>query len=235
MKTKHYIILGIILFIIMQLTDLGLNRYLYKDNATTNVDSSLLALNNVNDPYSSVAGGGAGSTEADKPAKFIASGTIIQTSPSQNRIEMNPDDTFKVYRNGEVVFEIDQGNFSTIIPFFGDIITADTIDTNHFSRNGIEQPTQVVGNVSALGVLSDLSAGATGWSVIHLATGVYEIDYTVVPTPPGIMYMLVNTQIAPNIISAVQTGPGVIIVTAFDPATETAIDVDFNFSASYFT
>lgn len=132
----------------MNLTELGLNRFLYKDISNQGADNSLFSSN------VSQSSGNTGSGSSNAPATSIAPGTIIQTSPSQNRVEMNPDDTLRAYNNGQVVVQIDRNGISTF---------------------GQPQPGIYTGNVSAAGTISN---GPPGWTCAFIApSGTYTITH----------------------------------------------------------
>lgn len=175
----------------MNLGDLNLNRFLYRDVQSGSPDSSLTSVNNV------VNNTGAGGS-VPSPGSIITS-VILQSSPSDDRIEINPDDTLKAYNNGNVVVLIDKdGIFADNAEFDNVIIdnvtiTTETVDTAdittanietanvetlnvsvEFNYLGISQPVVYSGVVSIAGVGSPLPAG---WSVSLVTTGTYRITH----------------------------------------------------------
>jgi len=184
----------------MNLQDLNLNRYLYKE--TSSETSSNIADSSNN--YADFSGGNGGVPE---PGSIITS-VILQSSPSDNRIEINPDDTLKAYNGGEVILVIDKNgivvNNANII--YSNIDTADIGTANitnlvatdtitkalnvitSFTYAGYQQPQVFGGEVTSGG---SFVHGPPGWSVTKTFTGTYFVihalanataDYMVVAT-----------------------------------------------------
>jgi hypothetical protein len=151
------------------LGDLGLNRYLYKD--TSGTDSSEQASStNGSDGSNGSSGGGGG------PATSIAAGSIIQScliqsSPGDDRVEIDPkDDSFKAYRNGEVVVQIDRdGIFAEVVD-----VDVENLDVQNFFMRGEPQPQLFYGNVASNGVGFLLPGG---WTSGTTGTGQYTITH----------------------------------------------------------
>lgn len=128
------------------LPELGLNRYLYKDNG------DLPSAENATAQNTGGSNGAAGASGASsEPATSVAPGSIIQgsllqSSPGDQRVQINPNnDSFEAFRDGQVVVRIDR-----------DGIHADQIDIL-----GVLQPQTFIGNVAANGVAILLP---TGWT-----------------------------------------------------------------------
>jgi len=199
----------------MNLQDLNLNRYLYKE--TSSETSSNIADSSNN--YSDFSGGNGGVPE---PGSIITS-VILQSSPSDNRIEINPDDTLKAYNGGEVVLIIDKdgiivnnativysnineadigvaniekanidkanitdGNIDTLI---ATDITTDTLDvTTTFIYAGYQQPQVFGGEVDSGGSFVN---GPPGWIVSKTFTGTYFVIHALANT--AVNYQVVVT------------------------------------------
>lgn len=154
----------------MNLTELGLNRFLYKSSTQNTADSSLLS-------SSSSSGDNFSATSL---ANGIASGTIVtscilQSSPSDNRIQISPDDTLRAYNNGQVILQIDRNGLALA----GD---------QYFVFDGVKQPITYTGYMSTGGVLSN---GPVGWSGLFLLVGFYRVVHNLNLTSP---YLRVQIQ-----------------------------------------
>lgn len=170
----------------MNLTDLNLNRHLYRDVQSGSPDSSLTSVNNV-------APASSGGSSVPSPGSIITS-VILQSSPSDDRIEINPDDTLKAYNNGNVVVEInkdgifaDYAEFDTVViqneTVISQTVISETVETADietlnvttvFTYKGIQQPVLYTGVVSIAGVGNPLPSG---WSTSLVSTGIYRITH----------------------------------------------------------
>lgn len=159
----------------MKLPDLNLNGFLYK--ATTNTS-----------PYGGLGDEKLNNTieqAANRPATAVAPGTVItstifQSSGSNKRIEILPNDTLIAYRNGTPILIIDRDGLATALP----------IETAGIKNNGFDQPTLIgAGFVNSSGTPSGTIFPA-GWTSTKLSNGRYQIthnlntlDYLVLTTP----------------------------------------------------
>jgi len=153
----------------MKTSDLKLDRYLYRKSNTTSAyeqfddDKLTNAIEaNTNRPATAVA-----------PGTVIQS-TIFQSSGSNDRVEILPNDTLVVYRDGVPVVLIDQDGIST---------------TRTIVNKGYPQPVIIgAGFVNAAGTAGTVFP--SGWTVTNIGTGQYRIthnlgttDYAVTLTP----------------------------------------------------
>ena len=180
----------------MQLRELFLNRFLFRDNAGIS-DASPLG--------SDVGGGGSGGGGSSSPANSVAPGTVIQSaliqsSGSDDRIEINPDDTFRAYTDGEITTQIDRnGIFATNASVVDSvIINLEVDDISMFDPvSGFENVSIMnTGRVALFGeiqpVLFDgvvigslgLAIIPAGWTLIKNGTGDYTINYDTTNWPP---------------------------------------------------
>ena len=172
------------------LTNLQLNRYLYKDNST--LDPS-----KINSSIFSNIGGIQGQSNTDQspsapqiPANNVAPGTVIvscllQSTSSKNRVEMNPnDDAFYAYNDGDRVVIINSQGIDARNIYVDYITVRKAIDANLiqvlnldvdgiFQYRGIPQPQIGHGHIEYDGNPVFLP---TGWTVTYNGPG----DYTVV-------------------------------------------------------
>ena len=161
----------------MSLESIKLDRFLYRSK-TGNPNTPMQGIStDVPDgiSYDSDMGGGGGPAPAEPTGGItgqpggIISQMYLRSSNSQDRVEINPNDTFVAYNNNVPVV---------------------TISKDGISRNGYSQPTLIgVGFVNAAGTPSATIFPA-GWTVTNLSTGRYEIthnlgtaDYVVLLTP----------------------------------------------------
>lgn len=153
----------------MKTSDLKLDRYLYRKANTTSAyeqfgdDKLTNAIEaNINRPATAVA-----------PGTVIQS-TIFQSSGSNDRVEILPNDTLVVYRDGTPVVLIDQNGIST---------------TRTIVNKGYPQPV-----IIGAGFVNDDGTPGTifpqGWTCTNIGTGRYRIthnlgtiNYAVLITP----------------------------------------------------
>lgn len=154
----------------MTLEDKNFDRYLYKRSTTSSAFEQFGDDKLTNEIANS----------ANKPATAVAPGTviqstIIQSSGSNDRVEIDPSDQLIVYRNGVPVVIIDQDGIAT---------------TRTIVNKGFAQPVIIgAGFVNADGSVSP-TVFPDGWSCTKLGTGRYQIthnlgtgDYCVLVTP----------------------------------------------------
>ena len=188
----------------MNLNDLNLNRFLYREN--TPETSSNIANASNNKDFSSNGNGG-----VPEPGSIITS-VILQSSPSDNRIEINPDDTLKAYNNGEVILVIDKNGITVnnAVIVYTEIETADIDEANigvvnadeanvddayidtlevlsYFIYAGAQQPQVFGGEIDDAGNAVSLPPS---WLSFYLSTGSYLIihgldntDYQITVSP----------------------------------------------------
>jgi len=154
----------------MNLNELQLNRYLYKDYDTTNRDTQgqIVTQSNGSTAGGSTSGTGTPSTA---PATSVAPGSVIiscllQSSGSNQRIEINPDDNFYAYRNGTVVVVINRDGVEA------DNLAADTA----FIYQGIPQPVVFDGEIN--GITNAWITQPAGWSAVKNGVGDYTITHS---------------------------------------------------------
>jgi len=153
----------------MKTSDLKLDRYLYRKNNTTSAY----------DQFGDDKLTNAIEANTNRPATAVAPGTVIQStifqsSGSNDRVEILPNDTFVVYRDGVPVVLIDQDGIST---------------TRTIVNKGYPQPVIIgAGFVNAGGTAGTVFP--SDWTVTSIGTGQYRIthnlgttDYAVVLTP----------------------------------------------------
>ena len=154
----------------MTLEEKNFDRYLYKKDTTAS------AYDKFGDDKLSNAVADA----ASKPATAVAPGTviqstIIQSSGSNDRVEITPNDQLVVFRNGVPVVIIDQDGMST---------------TRTIVNKGFKQPVIIgAGFINANGTPSP-TVFPSGWSVTKLGLGRYRVNhglgfgnYCIVVTP----------------------------------------------------
>jgi hypothetical protein len=159
------------------LSDLGYNRFIQRDNRNldnTDTGSSMFAdINNTQGNQNTVGGvppsQGAPAANGIQPGSQPIQSTIIQSSPSDNRIEINPNDTFKAYNAGQVVVLIDKNGITAAST------GTDTLNvSNTFNYQGEPQPVHYIGTVDITGAGTDLP---TGWTSTLFGTGTYIITH----------------------------------------------------------
>jgi hypothetical protein len=152
------------------LSDKNFDRFLYRRSTTTSAYEQF-----GDDKLSNAV-----LEAASRPATAVAPGTVIQStifqsSGSNDRVEITPNDQLVVYRDGVPVVIIDQDGMST---------------TRTIVNKGFAQPVIIgAGFVNANGTVSP-TVFPVGWTCTLLSTGRYEIthnlnsgDYCVLATP----------------------------------------------------
>ena len=233
------------------LAELNLNRYLYKGDDNVPPDSSLMFSSNIN---TTNLGANGGDESIIPPASAIAPGTVIssaviQTSPSDDRIELNssnglPNDTLYAYRDGQVILTINRDGISTIIPAnfvdinvtTANITTANIITANvdtlnvavAFNYNGIAQPVMYTGFVD--GVTGAISNGPVGWvGSKSFSPGGYTITHNLgLAAPYFRVFVTSNTTVGEAIVY--QVNGNAIEIEWYDTAGATD-DTSFTFLA----
>lgn len=175
----------------MQLLQLGLNRYLYRDNTELDTTNALASAYKDIGSEQGGATGGSGATAtgggSSQPANSVAAGSVIQSSllqssPGDNRVEINPSDNFFAYRDGGIVVRINRNGI------FSDEIIARNLEViDDFIYRGIKMPRVFAGVVASDGTGVILP---TGWTSVQNGTGDYTIthnlgsgSYVVVASP----------------------------------------------------
>lgn len=158
----------------MSLESLQFDRFLYRNNkGSTNSPLQGISTNNPDgSSYENPGGGGSGAPGdtggiTGQPGGIIAQ-MFLRSSNGQDRVEINPNDSFIAFNNNTPVV---------------------TIDKNGISKNGFPIPTTIgVGFVNAIGTAGTVFPN--GWTVVKLSTGRYEIthnlnstNYVVLTTP----------------------------------------------------
>jgi len=193
----------------MNLSDLNLNRFLYRDSSQQS-DSSLTSSNAGITDFS----GGAGNGGVPEPGSIITS-VILQSSPSDDRIEINPDDTFKAYNGGEVVVLIDKNgitvdnavvvfttieeayiDYAEITELVGDLAAFNELTVNDsFVYAGVKQPQVFSGEINGttgyfVGAVPTTPNSPFIWGALRISDGLYIIahylantNYDVTVTP----------------------------------------------------
>lgn len=147
----------------MQLSDLGLNRFLYKDTAdTTNEDD----VGDVADSANNSSGTGASSGILPGSPPIVS--VLLQSSPGPNRVEINPNDNFYAYNKNQIVVDINKDGINIKSPA-------------HLTINGVPQPTVFAGIIEADGTAIILPAG---WTSVRNSVGNYTITHNLNTTIP---------------------------------------------------
>lgn len=201
------------------LSDIGLNRFLYKDNSGNGANPfGFLGGNNSN----------GSSFYGNPPATNVAPGTVIascliQTSPGNDRVELNQADpvfngeSLTAYRNGVAVVVINRFGIYTLQP----------INVNGpFIYGGYAQPTMIGGGfVNAVGTPGGVFP--TGWTVINLSPGRYQVTHNIGNTNYCVLATVLSATTREFSIEA-QTNT-TFIMRIYDNATASLTDQDFSF------
>lgn len=196
----------------MSLESLNFDRFLYR-NANGNSNSPLqgISTNNPDGASYENPGGGSGSGApgdtggiTGQPGGIIAQ-MYLRSSNSQDRVEINPNDSFIAYNNNVPVV---------------------TIDKNGISKNGYSFPTIIgTGFVNAAGTPGGVFP--TGWTVTNLSTGRYQIAHNLGTTN----YVVLLTPLAGTTREfSVESQTSTTFITRFYTNTgATLIDTDHSF------
>jgi len=190
----------------MSLESLNFDRFLYRNNkGNTNSPLQGISTNNPDGSSYDVASGGSSSSApgdtggiTGQPGGIIAQ-MFLRSSNSQDRVEINPNDSFIAYNNNVPVV---------------------TIDKNGISKNGFTLPTIIgTGFVNAAGTAGGVFP--TGWTVTNLSAGRYEIthnlgstNYVVLLTPLSATTreFSVESQTANTFITRFYSNPGATLI-----------------------
>lgn len=170
------------------LNDLSLNRFIKRDNRNidpTDAGSSMFAdINNNQGNANTVGGVGNSSNSTSGQTNSVVPGSIIQSvtlqsSGSDNRVEINPDDQFLAYNDGDVVVRINkdgiEADYIDVIDMDAVNITVDNLDvTTEITYKGIVQPVLFSGEILGDGTVVTLP---TGWSVLRNSLGDYTFTH----------------------------------------------------------
>lgn len=194
----------------MNLDELRLNRFLYRDSENQG-DGSLAyaAAANASDFSGSGSGGG-----IPEPGSIITS-VILQSSPSDNRIEINPDDTLRAYNEGEVILTIDKDGLrvtnsiienaemvnatiedAQIEVLYAEVAAIEFLGViDYFEYGGIQQPQVFSGTINGssgdfIGLTPKSPNSPFSWAGLRVSQGIYLIahylnntNYDVVVSP----------------------------------------------------
>lgn len=185
------------------LQDLKINRRLYRRTSATEETNPISSYSNSSS--GSTTGGSSSSSTSTPPATAVAPGTVIQsaiwqTSASDNRIELNPDDTLLAYLNGVPLVEISGAAFHAYTSGGDEIVTIDTngiITKNSSGDNVVE--------IDDAGFRLINSSGDTVWEFFNGGTG--QIEMTGVYQP--VVYMA-RIDAAGNVLA--NSTPGITCV-----------------------
>lgn len=156
----------------MNLSDLNLNRYLYRD-----YNESPDSLNSGNTYITN--------SPTAAPANSVAPGSVIQSvllqsSPGDDRVEINPDDHFYAYNAGNVVVSIGKDGIfadqSTIVNEDVETINVSSelnVDGD-FVYHGTLQPVIFTGKIDSTGTPIFLPVG---WTATKFGVGTYIITH----------------------------------------------------------
>lgn len=221
----------------MDFTQLNLDRFMYRNSEQVSSDpygASLAAINSLNlygasqssQPSSSDSGsygGASGDVLASglAPASVVQS-SLIQSSASDNRVEINPDDSFDAYENKVIVVRIDRNGIASTKPFASGPATVN----GTFTYGGVAQPKFLgVGQVTATGTQAP-GFFPSGWSVSHLATGRYQVTHNL----GFIEYGVAITPVAATVRSfSVESFSLTDFIIRIADVTPTLTDTEFSF------
>jgi len=135
------------------------DRYIYRNNQ----NSMSSYLGGDNSQSSGSGGSGSGASNGLQPGSNPVQGTLIQSSGSDNRVEINPDDHFYAYRDGNVVVSISRDGITGETGVFDELSV-----NNNFVYNGIDQPVVFTGIINSDGTSTDLPSGWSSSLLYHL-------------------------------------------------------------------
>jgi len=101
-------------------------------------------------------------------------GVLLQTSGSNDRVELNPDDHLYAYNDGDVVVTIGKDGIEADNAVFINTEVDELEVNNHFTYGGVPQPIVYTGIINADGTSTDLPAG---WYSSLFGTGVYILTH----------------------------------------------------------
>ena len=158
-----------------ELSELGLNRFIYRDNSNINSTSALSSAfeNTATSQGTSSGGNGGGSSQGNDqlPAKDVVPGSIIvasliQTRPTFERVELNPD------QNALLVFDSANNNVLKIDK--DGLVTLDADFQREITYKTYVLPVTMRGGINFNGTYFIIPGG---WSSTQTGTGIYEITH----------------------------------------------------------
>jgi len=165
------------------LSDNGFNRYIYRDTSDFNTsDVNTSAYQDIAGSQSSNANPGT-SVPADglNPGSQPVQGVLLQTSGSDNRVELNPDDHLYAYNDGDVVVEIGKDGIDADVIIARDHTTDNLNVLDLFTYDGINQPVIFSGEV--LGGPGTFVTAPVGWTIVKNGIGDYTITHNLNTDP----------------------------------------------------
>ena len=158
-----------------ELSDLGLNRFIYRDNSNINSTSAISSAfeNTATSQGTSSGGNGGGSSQGNDqlPAKDVVPGSIIvasliQSSPRPERVQITPDtDSLSAYStSGNEVLRIDRNG----------IVSLDADFQREITYKTYVLPVTMRGGINFNGTYFIIPGG---WSSTQTGTGIYEITH----------------------------------------------------------
>ncbi len=176
----------------MNLSDLGLNRYLYRDNGDINTtDPVASAFGDISNQTGSSTGGSSSSSNTGaanglQPGSNPVVGVLLQSSAGDDRVEINPNDHFYAYSDGEVVVDISKdGIVADYIEAKTSVIVNESVDNltvnDLITYLGAKQP--VLYNGEVLGTTGTFVTSPPGWTIVKNSTGIYTITHNLNTDP----------------------------------------------------
>lgn len=171
----------------MNLDDLGLNRYLYRNNSGMSAsDATSSAYGDIGDSQGGSGVGGNttnnnGASNGLQPGSNPVQGVLLQSSGSNDRVEINPDDHFYAYRDGDRVVSIGRDGIFALNSVIG-TESVDDLTVNHLTTyNGAPQPVLYNGEVE--GGAGVFVTAPPGWVLVKNSTGIYTITHNLNTDP----------------------------------------------------
>lgn len=171
------------------LSDNGFNRYIYRDTSNYDTsDVSTSAYQDIAGSQNSNANPGGGSTGNSttpsnglQPGSQPVQGVLLQTSGSDYRVELNPDDHLYAYNDGDVVVTIGKDGIDADNIVARDHTTDNLNVMDLFTYDGINQPVVFSGEV--LGSSGTFVTAPAGWTIVKNGTGDYTITHNLNTDP----------------------------------------------------
>lgn len=154
----------------MQLKDLLLNRFLYRDNGNVDPSQADSSAYINTGPVSSDSG-----STTVLPGSPPIQSVLLQSSGGPDRVEINPSDNFFAYNNNLVVVQINKDGITATNSNVLNENVSNLNVTTLFTYDGIPQPVVFVGEVNSDGTPALLPVG---WSSSVFGVGTYIIDHT---------------------------------------------------------
>lgn len=166
----------------MNLSDLGLNRYLYRGEDNLDKSNAVAsAYGDISDQGGASSGNGNGASNGLQPGSNPVQGTLLQTSGSDDRVELNPNDHLYAYRDGDVVVTIGRDG----IVAKNSVIENESVDTLNINDimnyHGVPQPVLYNGEVE--GGAGVFVTAPPGWTIVKNSTGIYTITHNLDTDP----------------------------------------------------